>query len=380
MDLTYQQILADIYEDNARNLLVHPNEYEDEEQDAYEEHDYEANSLPDKEEFNKFHGDRNKPEHIIKPDPKEHNKYKKPDVRTIVLNIDGAFRGNIVPTVSVSTCGNGSETGGLSEGSSSSHFVFSANKLYRNITSVKMSSMEFANTFYTFSKTRGNTTFTILFNSGPFAGTPYTITILDGNYKTPTALRDAINNAIADSVGTGHPDLSSVLSISYNEEAHQFRFLFTDATLTFPSCITNPYGNGIGYNLGFLKTTYSIVGSLGIIGSDVAPDIVQDTYVYLQINDWNLLEHQQYGQTFFSVFAKIQLTGPKNTIIFDNNYTNSSTKEYVFPQPVNLQRFEIRMLDAYGNTLDLRNGSFSMTLELQQVDNSAVYEDLIKTL
>lgn len=374
MDLNYQQILAEVYEDNARNLLVHPNEYSDEEEDAYETHDYDANSLPDKEEFNKFHGDRNKPEHVIKPESKEHTKYKRPDVRTIVLNIDGAFRGNIVPNTAT-TC-SGAPAEDQNPGTNSSQFVFSAHKIYRNITSVKMTSMEFANTFYTFSSARGNTSFSILFNSGPFSGTTYTITIPDGNYKTPDSLKDAINKAITTS-SPGNTDLSSALSIDYNENEHQFVFSYANATLTFPTSITNPYGNGIGYNLGFINTSYTD-GPLSLRASDYAPDIVQDTYVYLQINDWNLLEHQQYGQTFFSVFSKIQLTGVKNAIIFDNNFTNSSTKEYVFPQPVNLQKFEIRMLDAYGNTLDLRNGSFSMTLELQQVNSSAVYEDLLK--
>ena len=129
--------------------------------------------------------------------------------------------------------------------------------------------------------------------------------------------------------------------------------------------------------MGFLNTTYSS-GILSILGSDQAPNIFQDTYVYLQINDWNLVEHQVYGQTYYSVFAKIQLNGPKNTIIYDNNYSNSSTKEYVFHQPVNISRLEIRILDAYGNTIDLRSSNFSMTLELHEVNQSSVYEKLLE--
>lgn len=364
MDLiTYQQLLAEVYEDNAKNLLVQHNEdVEDEERDPYEEHDYDVNSLPDKEEFNKFHGDRNKPEHVIQPNGKEHNKYKRPEVRTIVLNIDGAFRGNIVPDTSVTCSGVSSEK--QNPGTSSSHFTFLANKVYRNITTVKLTSMEFANTFYTFSANRGNTTFTI--NDGT---STYSIEITDGNY-TPSELVGEIATAL----GTA----GSSVTISYSPTTHKFTFSNVgNTTITFPSNETNPYGNGIGYNLGFLNKVYTTT-SLTILESDVTPNTIQDSYVYLQINDWNLLEHQQYGQTYYSVFAKIQLTGAKNAIIFDNNYTNSSTKEYVFPQPVNLQKFEIRMLDAYGNTLDLRNGSFSMTLELQQVNSSAVYEDLRK--
>jgi hypothetical protein len=363
MDLNYHQILAEVYEENAKNLLVDQNEYSDEEKEAYEDYDYEANDLPNKDEFNKPQGNHNKPEHVIIPDAKEHIKHKKPEVRTIVLNIDGAFRGNIVPTTTEPNC---SGVTFQVPATNSTNFIFSAHKLYRNITSVKLTSMEFANTFYTFSDARGNTTFSITVGA-----TTYPIRIREGNY-TPSTLGAEIAGQIVSVPG--------MVSFTYDIPTHTFRFVgAVGSIITFPTSTSNPYGNGIGYNLGYKSTSYTLPGGT-FIDSDVTPDLIQDTYVYLQINDWNLLEHQQYGQTFFSVFAKIQLTGAKNNIVFDNNFTNSSTKEYVFPQPVNLQRFEIRMLDAYGNTLDLRNGSFSMTIELQQVDSSAVYEDLIKTL
>ena len=366
MELSYHQILAEVYDENAKNILVDQNEYEDEDQPPYEQYNYGDNELESPEEFNKSHGDRGKPEHVIKPDPKEHHTFKRPEVRTIVLNIDGAFRGNIVPNT-YTLCTGASSEAQLSVGTSSSNFLFMANKLYRNITSVKMTSMEFANTFYTFSESRGNTVFKIT-----VSGIPYLIKIDDGNYNANSIVTAVANRLTALSVPG--------VTFTYNSITHKFAFNnFGNSKLEFPVSTSNPYGNGIGYNLGFTRSVYT-TSSLTVLESDSTPDMVQDTYVYLQINDWNLLEHQQYGQTFYSVYSKIQLNGSKNTVIFDNNFTNSSTKEYVFPQPVNLQRFEIRMLDAYGNTLDLRNGTFSMTLELQQVDSSAVFEDLIKTL
>jgi hypothetical protein len=237
--------------------------------------------------------------------------------------------------------------------------------------------MEFFNTFYTFSADRGNTTFFITLADN----VQHTITIPDGNYSDyPTfaaALQTALNNPT--------PSYSSpvpIFVVRYDAVSHQIIIQGVEFLMEFPPNETNPHGNGIGYNMGFLGSSYDIrqtVGnSLAILASDRAPDIVQDTYVYLQINDWNLIEHQVYGQTYYSVFSKIQLSSPKNTIVFDSNFINSSTKQYVFQQPVNLQRFDIRILDAYGNTLDLRGGNFSLTLELEQVNNSAVYEKLLE--
>jgi hypothetical protein len=150
-------------------------------------------------------------------------------------------------------------------------------------------------------------------------------------------------------------------------------------TINFPATQTNPYGNGIGYNLGFLQQTYQAQSNNNyIIQSDQSPDLVQDTYIYLQINDWNLVEHQMSNNNYFSVFAKILLNGQKNAIVYDTLVSNPTTKDYVFPQPTNIQKLEIKMLDAYGIPLELRGTSFSMTLELQQVNNSGVYEKLLE--
>jgi len=377
MELTYQQVLADIYDETSKNMLVHHTEYDEEDKPAYEKYDYIDNELPDPEEFNKFHGDRNKPEHLVKIGVKQDLGGKsgikhQTDIRTIVLNIDGAFRGNIVPKQPVNC--NGSLNEAVVPGTLSSNFIFNTNRLYKNITSVKMTSMEFLNSFYTFSAKRGNTVFYITLQSD--INTQYTITIPDGNYLDYTTFTSTIETSL------NNPSPSYVISntftVTYEPIGHTIIITSTNGfIITFPNNETNPYGNGIGYNMGFLNTTYSS-GLITILGSDQAPNIFQDTYVYLQINDWNLVEHQVYGQTYYSVFAKIQLNGPKNTIIYDNNYSNSSTKEYVFHQPVNISRLEIRILDAYGNTIDLRSSNFSMTLELHEVNQSSVYEKLLE--
>ena len=56
MELTYQQILAEQYEENAKNLLVYQQDYENDEEDVdeYDPDNYNNNDLPEKEEFNKI--------------------------------------------------------------------------------------------------------------------------------------------------------------------------------------------------------------------------------------------------------------------------------------------------------------------------------------
>jgi actin-related protein len=99
MEVTYQQILAEQYEENARTLLVqHKDEYEYDEVAAQNAQWYEENEIENPEEFNKFHGDRNKPEHVVKPKADTDSTFRnKTRVKTQIINIDTKFRGNIVP-------------------------------------------------------------------------------------------------------------------------------------------------------------------------------------------------------------------------------------------------------------------------------------------
>lgn len=363
--LTYHQILAEHYEENSKKLLVQQQDYEEEDVDAYDKDDYDENELADKELFNRFQP-RHSEENIIQPSKAEHDPLRhKVKLRTRVLNIDGKFRGFVSPNnpTSNSCSGNSIITPDIGEttGTSSSYFVFMPSRVFKNVTSIKLTSLEFPNVFYTFSAARGNTTFQV-------------------NSKTVTIPHDG-NYSIADIVGIVNPQLvSESVVMSYSSNTNKVTFtgslLFS---IKFPSSSSNPTGNGIGYNLGFSSASPTItsptVGTFLCI-SDSFVDTIQDPYVYLAINDYNLVEHQEYGQTHFDVFAKITLPTAKGTIIYDNNYTNSSTKEYHFPQPVNISRFEIKILDAYGQVLDLQNANFSMTLELQEVIDSSLYEKM----
>ena len=64
MEITYNQVLADEMIESAKTILVEPRRYE---YDELEDQDdgLDVNKLENPEEFNKFHGDRNKPENII---------------------------------------------------------------------------------------------------------------------------------------------------------------------------------------------------------------------------------------------------------------------------------------------------------------------------
>jgi hypothetical protein len=412
MEITYNQVLADEIADNAKHTLVLPRTYN---YDELEQKDdgLEGNTLEDPDAFNKFHGDRNKPEHVIQP-PKD--ALSKPnDSRISVINIDGRFRHSIIPIEASTEI---KQLGGLTvittipatPASSSSNFLFRTSRQYNNVSQVQVSSIEFPNNFYTFSISRNNTSFRVNYGTKT-----KNVRIPDGNYTNivnpitntgllPTPLGN-LNNDVSTLVGSIQQaideltaqDGTFLLKIAYSLISHTIHISFVGSpfTITFPTTTDNCYKNGIGYNLGFSKTVLtsqntSINGmnianshSFGSIQSqcvsgDVFPDTIQDRYVFLVINDWKLVEQNTPAQTSFGAFAKIPLTSPKTEIYNDSLTVNTISKTYVFHQPTNINLISIKLVDAYNQVIDMKDSAISLTLEITEVLNSAAYQKLLE--
>jgi len=467
MEQTYQQILAEVYDENAKNVLVHQTEYDDEEQPPYEKYDYSDNEVDDKEEFNKFAGDRGKPEHVIRPEKVLSgdgltNIKKDSIIRTNVINIDGNFRQNAAPPqpLLLTDCGGYDfVTTPNTKLQSGSNFSFRTSRQYKNTYSVEVTSIEFPNSFYAFSSQRKNTLFSIEYNQRT-----YDIRIPDGNYSKlanltttsyyttipstngvpiadapppnpqfpnsttttnisgpPTPDITTFLGAIQEAINKNIPPITSVTSsaidsngnttvqkliepaieVGYSSQSHLIYFTQNDTSLRlvpfnilFPSVETNSYGNGIGYNLGILELnpqskiqappgqiTGSLLGlpeQIQLIVADTFPDIIQDRYVFLKLSDWDLITHVNANSSQFTAFMKIVLSVPKYTVQFDNASSNSTHKQYHFQQPTNINLINISLLDAYGNVLDMKYSSFSLTLQIQECLSNATYEALLE--
>lgn len=357
--VTYQQILAETYEETARNLLIHQNEYEDDDQvEEHQNHDYEKHEVDNPEEFNKFHGDRNTEKDVSRPSNPFDDKSKisiryDKDVKVHVLNIDSRFR-----SYTNSTANNQYPE------SKSSDFVFRPHRAYKNIVSIRLSSLEFPNVSYTFTSARENITIGIRIAPA----TTYTnVTITSGNYSSPTALAAELQTKLqaaypAQTFSVSYVSITNKITIT---NGNAFDMDFT------PSTITTPFDNGLGHYLGFRNLSYT--GLTSYTGESF-PDVLGDTYVYIAINDYNVIEHQDFNNTSFGAFAKIQLNVAKNTMVFDQ--LNTTTKEYFFLQPTNIGVLNIRLIDAYGRELDLQGMNFSVTIELKEALNISLYEKL----
>jgi hypothetical protein len=408
---TYQELLAEVFEENAKNVLVYQQEFENKDAEPYEDEDYSDNELEDKDEFNKFHGNRGKPEHVIKPKASTTQAGKVSynidrHIRTYAINIDGRFRGSILITKPATTC-DGSSTTFLA--SNSANFAFNSSRQYKNVHSIRVTSFEFYNSFYTYSAInpvtglgRGNTTFKFLDfgpSVNPFPSTPINtldITIQDGNWvlvdpiANPGANDTNILYLIQEYVKSQLPAYNTSFSVGIDAVSNLVRFqdLQNHFAIQFPTTTDNPNGNGLGYNLGFYGTYYQSGFPLPIppyfngtgnqINGETFYDSVEDTYVYLKINDYQIIKHLFSDQTEFGAFMKIPLTSPKNAIQFMSSTTNTTQREYTFPQPTNISSFLFEMCDAYGKTLQMNGSTFSVTLEIQEILQSDIYEKMLE--
>jgi hypothetical protein len=141
---------------------------------------------------------------------------------------------------------------------------------------------------------------------------------------------------------------------------------------------------GIGYSLGFRDeqfpafstTRQRITGYANSFTSVALPDILGSNYMFLSLNpDWRIVEHNHPDHSNLAAFAKIVVDVNKNDVIYDNG-SNLITKMYTLSQPTDISSFKVSLYDEYGQYLILKGGEVSITLEVTEVINSALYESL----
>jgi len=396
----YHQLLAEQYEENAKNLLVFQKQYEDEDGDVdyHSRKNYEDHELEEPELFNQQHGDRGTAKMVIPTkdfEDKTRNsiRYDK-DVKTHIVDIDSRFRS--YPKTNFPTITGVLGVANTNPPSNVANFVFALPRIIKNAITIRITSMCFPNVFYTFSRARENIKFDV-YNHVPIK--VGTVVIREGNYKTVadlvTELQTQLNLVPSDVLPN---PITFPFDIDYDSVNNKIR-IFRDDGGTFgldftPETVREPFNNGLGYNLGYEQFIYGVVPVIAGLNPAVAltqnastgdyqaiaesfPDMFGDAYVYIRINDYDVIEHQNFKQTFFPVFAKILLPfNTKNQLINDIDLLNVVQRQYNFLQPVNIQRLVITMYDAYGNIVDMKGANFSFTLEIEEVLNPSLYEKL----
>jgi Cu/Ag efflux protein CusF len=280
------------------------------------------------------------------------------DLRKRILNIDSRF---------------GSESS-----KSTTDFTFQLDHTYKNIIRLRIASIEIPNMMYTF--TVKNNSFTIKAYDKLNIARVITIEIPVGNY-TSCELMDKIQSVLDTEARDKYgicmtitlDTLTAKVTITHTGV---LSVPVTDVTALTPGKPfildfknnARKHNFGLGYNLGFRKKTYKVTTVTG----ECCLDVVGDTYMFLCINDLHTVE-QKTDENYIQCLAKIIIREDRYAVIYDDGSTLMAN-EIVFPSPTDLKILQVKLIDAYGDVIDLNCMNFSFSLEITEVLNTSLYD------
>ena len=270
--------------------------------------------------------------------------------------------------------------------STPSDFYLTLQTPVRNILRVRITSIEFPNNYYIFTEKRGNVSFQILYDVSATDPTvfnkSFNLTIPDGNYDA-YEMATAINDILDVSGGP-----MTWLSVDFDVNTGSFTFTGdrSYSINTEYDSKNRPFDYGLGFILGFSRKHHNAIDLPGpykwTVTSDWCAYFAGDPYIFLCLNDYGCVRqtvqiydstgNKRIDATQFNALAKVILRDPKNNMTFDD-YASCHAKEYVFPNPIDLSRLHIQVLDPYGQVMDLCSAQWSFSIEVLEVKNSSLY-------
>lgn len=296
------------------------------------------------------------------------------DVTRHIINVDSRFRD--APNVY-----------------SAADFYFGLLSPVRNVLRVRITSVELPNNYFFFTKSRKNVSFRVRYSAG---GTDYVrdVTLVDGNYTADGPDGDSMVAVLNAIFATYLPQITLTVSFSIINGSFKFTGSIPFSIDTTWNSKDRPLDYGLGYYMGYTRGVHSSalnpVTSKYELTSDICAYFSGDNYVFLSLNDFDCVRQtvRTYDTTFlpekskpndFTATAKLIMSQPKNYMVFDD-YAGQHIKEVVFPGPVDLTRLRVRLLDAYGDPIDLCSSQFSFSIEVLEVKNMSLYNAIRDSL
>ena len=260
----------------------------------------------------------------------------------------------------------------------------------KHVVSMRLASLELPNTWYLFSK-RGRTNYFILsvsemdYSTGETVTTDYRIEIPDGSYDIDNIAAYLNTNYFYNS---GNTNALSFFIFSVNENTFKTTLGFysgaNTTNITFSLCFLDDLNHNImntfGWIMGFrLANYYNISDGLGITSEGMF-DAAGDRYIYVAINDYqknnNSLNMVCFDNSVMEedIIGKVPITTGKLSIVITESNALVKTRKY--NGPVNIRNLHIRLLDKFGDVLDLNNMDFSFTLEFEILYEKFNFQDI----
>jgi len=275
-----------------------------------------------------------------------------------------------------------------------SNFQYRFDQPYKNVIRARIASIEIPNVWYEFSAANyHNTSFTI--SAYDISNNLRTANILisDGNYTAIdllTSIQSDLDTLLKVPYGifmSIYPDPFSLKTTILHEGVGPIGSTTPTATakpfivnFQIPETAEQPCNWGLGYNMGYRKRYYTVNNvydsSGGItqyaLDSESLIDVTADPYIFLAVNDYHSVDQQNISG-YSQALAKIIVRESKNDIIYDDGATLLSN-DIIFPAPIDLKVIQVKLLDPYGQVLDLNDINCSFSMEITEVTNTKLYE------
>jgi hypothetical protein len=148
--------------------------------------------------------------------------------------------------------------------------------------------------------------------------------------------------------------------------------------------------NNAGWIMGFRNASYEITRPIILLDNTTYPALktyeaaLQSesyygtnnlSYVYLDIDDFNkntdgnIIFSNDNGSSSSNILAKLSIssTNPLSKSIFINSHNDEIFTSRQYFGPVNIEKLQIRLIDKFGNTVDVANNNYSFSLMVTQI-------------
>ena len=240
----------------------------------------------------------------------------------------------------------------------------------KHIVSTKLVSLELPDTIYLLSEKRRTNRFYII-EYIPSDEDPDTFTTLEaliitpeGNYN-PCQLEATLNTIINNTFESSNRFRVIINPINGHTIISNTTYKFDLHFVTEDTC--QNISKNLGWRLGFRNECYTCSQSYV---SESIYNLVPTQYIYFVLNEYTNNNSTTVMGIFSedylekNILAKIPLHVEPFKILYDNNSTLISKKRDYFG-PIDIAKFSIKLLDQYGDAVDLNDADYSFTLELE---------------
>jgi hypothetical protein len=257
---------------------------------------------------------------------------------------------------------------------------------FKNVMSLRLSSLQLPNVMYNISAANGNNIMYIEVDGG---GPNGFVTMPDGNYDINsfiTVLQTQLNTQLSTTnFSVTYDQYTQKITITYINPPLNPNFTMVfyiqvpkydkyqnlhkpDNDYRKSECVDiSQIYKGFGWFIGYRKAEYS--GATTYTTEAVYSSSPYE-YIYFTLNDYNMSQSQNIFGMFSksilgdNILAIIPVTSNSFNICFDNG-VNLLEKKREYYGPVNIQRLKIQLLNQYGEILCLNNMDFSFSLEFE---------------